>query len=43
MGFCGKLKRTEQGKLKQWYGNRLLQKFETVVLKRAEQGKLKQW
>jgi len=43
MGFCGKLKRAEQGKLKQWYGNGLLWKIETVVLKWAEQRKLKQW
>jgi len=29
MGFCGKLKQAEQGKLKQWYGNGLLWKIET--------------
>jgi len=43
MGFCGKLKRAEQRKLKQWYGNGLLQKVEKVLLKWAEQGKLTQW
>jgi len=34
------LKWAEQGKVKQWYRNGLLQKVETVLLKWAEQGKL---